>query len=72
MNEETTIAAKVKWFSKVKGFGFAVVEDSEKDIMVHQSVLAMEGYRFLKPNQEITIVGVETTENGMRALKVEV
>ncbi len=62
--------AKVKWFSKVKGFGFAEVEGREGDIMVHQSVIDMEGYRFLKPNQEITIEGVEDTENGSRAVKV--
>lgn len=72
MNETTTIAAKVKWFSKVKGFGFAIVEGFEQDVMVHQSVIAIDGYRFLKPNQEITIVGVESTDNGMRAMRVEV
>lgn len=62
--------ATVKWFSKVKGFGFATVEGMDEDVMVHQSVIDMEGYRFLKPNQEITIEGLDETDNGKRALKV--
>lgn len=64
--------ATVNWFSKVKGFGFATAEGVSEDIMVHQSVIAMDGYRFLKPNQEITIVGTEQTDRGLRAVKVEV
>lgn len=64
--------ATVKWFSKVKGFGFAEVDGIEGDIMVHQSVILMDGYRFLKPNQEITIHGTEQSERGLRAVKVEV
>lgn len=68
----TTTTATVNWFSKLKGFGFATAEGIEGDIMVHQSVIDMEGYRFLKPDQKITIEGIETTERGMRALKVVV
>lgn len=64
--------ATVNWFSKVKGYGFAKIEGIEGDVMVHQSVIAMDGYRFLKPNQEITIVGTEQTDRGLRAVKVEV
>ncbi|AGH57576.1 cold shock protein [Pseudoalteromonas phage pYD6-A] len=66
----TQLTAKVTWFSKVKGFGFATAEGVEGDIMVHQSVIAMDGYRFLKPNQEITIEGTEKTERGLRASKI--
>lgn len=70
MEANQKMAATVKWFSKVKGFGFANVEGIEEDIMVHQSAIEMEGYRFLKPNQEITIEGTEKTERGLRASKI--
>lgn len=64
--------AVVKWFSKVKGYGFAVSEEVEGDILVHQSVIEMDGFRYLEPEQEITIDGVESTDNGTRALKINV
>ena len=62
--------ATVKWYSKVKGFGFANSKELEGDILVHQSVIDMEGFRYLKPDQEIVIDGLESTEYGVRALKV--
>ena len=64
------INASVKWFSKVKGFGFAISDHFEGDILVHQSVIDMEGYRYLKPDQAVVIEGIEVTDNGARALKV--
>ena len=64
------INATVKWFSKVKGYGFAVSEDFDGDILVHQSVIDMEGYRYLKPDQPIVVEGYDVTDNGARALKV--
>lgn len=68
----TTANATVKWFSKMKGYGFVTSPDIEGDILVHQSVIDMEGYRYLKPNQQVVIVGIDTTDSGMRALKVEI
>lgn len=66
------MAAKVKWFSKAKGFGFATVEGVEGDVMLHQSTIDMEGYRYLSANQEITIEGIKDTDSGKRALKISV
>ena len=37
---------KVKWFSNQKGYGF-ITTDEGKDIFVHFSALAMEGYKTL-------------------------
>ena len=60
----------VQWFSKNKGFGFAKVEGIEDDVLLHQSVIEMEGFRYLKPKQEISVVGLESTDKGQRALKI--
>jgi CspA family cold shock protein len=61
----------VKWFSKDKGFGFAEVEGIEGDVMLHQSAIEMEGFRYLKAKQEILVDGTEVTDNGVRAVKIQ-
>ena len=63
------IKATVAWFNRTRGYGFASVEGQD-DILLHQSVIEMEGFRYLKPNQEITIEGTEQTDKGLRALKI--
>lgn len=62
--------AKVKWFSKVKGYGFLKTDHHQGDIMIHQSAIDMEGYRFLKANQEVEVAALEVTPQGFRASKV--
>ena len=43
---------KVKWFSNQKGYGF-ITTDEGKDIFVHFSALAMEGYKSLKEGDTV-------------------
>ena len=64
------LQATVAWFNRTRGFGFASVEGLEKDVLLHQSAIEMEGFRYLKPNQKITIEGLEETDKGARALKI--
>lgn len=66
----TQVKATVQWFDRTKGYGFATAEGQEKDVLLHQSVIEMSGFRFLKPNQDILIEGFEATDKGQRALKI--
>ena len=45
--------ARVKWFDKAKGFGFANVFGSSADIFVHIEVLRMSGLADLLPGEAI-------------------
>ena len=38
--------------------------------MLHQSVIDMEGYRYVTTNQNITIEGISEADNGLRADKI--
>lgn len=44
----------VKWFNRLKGFGFISTETSEKDIFVHYSAIHGDGYRNLYEGEAVT------------------
>jgi CspA family cold shock protein len=37
----------VKWFSEAKGYGFIAPDEGDKDLFVHHSEIAGEGYKTL-------------------------
>ena len=43
----------VKWFNNAKGYGFVKPDGLEKDVFVHFSAIAMEGYKTLKEGQKV-------------------
>lgn len=45
---------KVKWFNATKGFGFITPEDGSKDVFVHHSGIAGDGYKTLNEDEEVT------------------
>lgn len=47
--------ARVKWFDKVKGFGFANVFGSTEDVFIHVEVLRMSGFADLQPGEAICL-----------------
>lgn len=47
--------ARVKWFDKAKGFGFANVFGSNEDVFIHVEVLRRSGLADLQPGEAVSI-----------------
>jgi len=71
MSEENVKTGVVIWFSSRSGIGFVARDDGEKDMFVHWSNIAMEGFKTLKAGQ---VVSFEVGENhkGPQAVDVKV
>ena len=59
----------VKWFDSQKGFGFITNEQSGKDIFVHFSGIALNGFKTLEEGQQLSF---DTTQGprGEQAVNV--
>lgn len=61
--------ARVKWFDKVKGFGFVNVHGVAGDVFVHMDVLRRSGFAELQPGEAIS-VRLGESDRGAMALEV--
>lgn len=62
-------AARVKWFDKAKGFGFANVFGDDADVFVHIEVLRLAGLADLLPGEAIALRAIEG-KRGLMAAEV--
>mgnify|MGYP001584473432 CR=1 FL=1 len=69
MAEQQRIQGTVRWFSRVKGYGFIQPDGQEKDVFVHFSAIQGEGYRNLDEGQRVEFT-VEDTDKGPQAVQV--
>ncbi len=69
MSEQTRNMGTVRWFSRVKGYGFIQPDGEEKDVFVHFSAITGEGYRNLHQGQRVEF-SVESTDKGPQAVQV--
>ncbi|WP_050126923.1 transcription antiterminator/RNA stability regulator CspE [Yersinia enterocolitica] len=44
---------QVKWFNEAKGFGFIEQHDGGKDVFVHFSAIATDGFKTLAEGQRV-------------------
>ncbi len=63
------MSGKVKWFSRVKGYGFIAPDGEESEIFVHFTGIEGEGYRNLEKGEKVSFV-IEETEKGPQAAQV--
>lgn len=62
--------ARVKWFDKAKGFGFANVFGRAEDIFLHVEVLRQSGLSDLQPGEALALQVIEG-KRGKMAAKVQ-
>jgi CspA family cold shock protein len=59
----------VKWFSDDKGFGFITPDDHSKDLFVHHSGIAGDGYKSLAEGAKVSYDS-ENGDKGPKAVNV--
>lgn len=62
---------KVKSFDEKKGYGFITPAEGQKDVFVHFSAIAGEGFKTLQEGQEVTFE-VEDNPKGKQAVNVAI
>lgn len=61
------VAARVKWFDKTKGFGFANVFGDPADVFIHAEVLRRSGFAELQAGEAVAMKVVDGPRGRMAA-----
>ncbi len=63
LDQETDSALRkagiVKWFSRVKGYGFIMPDDGSQEVFVHYSAISGDGYRNLYEGDRVSFDEVD-------------
>ena len=65
----TKQTGQVKWFNESKGFGFITPADGSKDVFVHFSAIAGDGFKTLAEGQQVQFV-IQDSPRGPAAADV--
>ena len=60
----------VKWFNDDKGFGFITPDESGKDLFVHYSGIATDGFRSMPEGARVSYEA-EAGDRGPKAVNVQ-
>ena len=60
----------VKWFSDEKGFGFVTPDEGGKDLFVHHTGIAGDGFKSLREGEAVTY-DAEAGDKGPKAVNVQ-
>ncbi|MBA5723719.1 cold-shock protein [Candidatus Liberibacter sp.] len=69
VQEEDVEKVVVKWFDRIRGFGFLMRENSSDDIFIHMETLRKYGIAGLYPKQEV-LVRLDRGEKGLMAVEI--
>ena len=62
---------KVKWFNKLRGYGFISPDDGGQEVFVHYSAIEGDGYRNLHEGEQV-VYRVRDVGKGPQAQQVKV
>ena len=60
---------QVARFDPRRGYGFVIPDDGGEDVFVHQNNIEMDGFRYLKPGEQVKYE-LEVGEKGLKAVDV--
>jgi len=69
LEEICDIHGIVKWYDAVKGYGFVIPNDGEKDVLLHHSVMRAAGVNFLAEGTSIHCKAVSRAK-GMQVISM--
>jgi CspA family cold shock protein len=70
MEVQQMATGTVKWFNDDKGYGFVTPDDAGKDLFVHHSDIAGEGFKSLEEGAKVSY-DAEPGDKGPKAVNVQ-